>query len=317
LSNCKISKEITFFTTPSNNSSCSNAFSVQQSFPETHPNYSKYETEDNNQQNHHHTFLNEQPDLLSFDNLPLDNNGSSLSQTSTNKILLKGELFQNQTLFITDQGLINSIRDKKDGQCFFGVCNSKDYSGYYYNDYIFSALILSQFNISYQNNSTGRIFNISYSKVKKCYNINMISNELLLYYYIEDTFYFEKDKGYFLILGKVLLTVVMGSKELGKKYLLIRVEFNDSDDVHDYVYSKEDMPVSIGRKNCVLNIEHCSLSKKHGELFYSDELSMFYYKDNESTNGSIFLFQERDSIRIKGEMKMKLNEIGFQLLELP
>ena len=69
-----------------------------------------------------------------------------------------------------------------------------------------------------------------------------------MYYYIEQSFYFEKDKEYFIILGKVLLTIVITTAENGQKALLIRVEFNDSDKTFDYVYYKEDTPISIGRK---------------------------------------------------------------------
>ena len=76
----------------------------------------------------------------------------------------------------------------------------------------------------------------------------MINNALLLYYYIEHSFYFEKDKEYFIILGNVLLTVVITNAENEQKALLIRIEFNDSDKTFDYVYYKEDTPISIGRK---------------------------------------------------------------------
>ena len=219
---------------------------------------------------------------------------------------------------MTQNGLINGLRNKNDGKSFFGISNPKDNSScIQYNDYIISSLYSTQFNMSISKNITGRVFDISFCKHRNCYILTMINNALLLYYYIEHSFYFEKDKDYFIILGKVLLTIVIRTADDGQKALLIRVEFNDSEKTFDYVYYKEDTPISIGRKRCVLTIEHCSLSKNHGMIKYSEELQQYYYTDNQSTNGSIFVFQERDSLCIKGDMKFKLNDITFQILELP
>ena len=44
---------------------------------------------------------------------------------------------------------------------------------------------------------------------------------------------------------------------------------------------------------------------------------MFYFKDCGSTNGSILLMKEDDSLKIKGEMNFKLENIPFKIMELP
>ena len=65
-------------------------------------------------------------------NLIYFNNNNNLNL----KLRLTGDLFFGGELIITPNGLINSIRNHNDGQTFFGINNSKDYTGTYYNDFV-------------------------------------------------------------------------------------------------------------------------------------------------------------------------------------
>ena len=234
---------------------------------------------------------------------------------TTNKLLLTGDLFHGNNLIIDNQGLKNGLRKKKDGQAFFGISNQKDYTGNYYNDYIIKSVDIG--NNTYSTNCAGRLFDISYCKKTGEYQLYMINNNIFLYYFIEQNFYIEKDKDYMILLGKVFLTVTQKENNDKKKMLFIRVEYEDNDNVDDYHFNEEDMPITIGRKKCKINIDNNSLSKVHGIMHFSQELKKFYYVDNKSTNSSIFILKEDDSLKIKGEMKFKLNEVLFRIMELP
>jgi hypothetical protein len=95
------------------------------------------------------------------------------------------------------------------------------------------------------------------------------------------------------------------------------LEFEDNDNAEDYNFSENDTPITIGRKKCTINIDNTSLSKVHAIIQFSPELKKFYFKDNKSTNGSIFILKEDDTLKLKGQMKFKLNEVLFRIMELP
>ena len=50
---------------------------------------------------------------------------------------------------------------------------------------------------------------------------------------------------------------------------------------------------------------------------YSLECQMFYFRDIGSTNGSVAVIKEDDRIKIKGDMKFKLGNVPFRIMELP
>ena len=84
-----------------------------------------------------------------------------------------------------------------------------------------------------------------------------------------------------------------------------------------YSFTDSDMHISIGRVSCNIIINNASISKKHGVLAYSKEMNMFYYVDKGSTNGSVVVLKEDDGIRLKGDMRFKLEEVAFRIMELP
>lgn len=173
-----------------------------------------------------------------------------------NKLLLTGELFYNKEIIIDKNGMVNGLRKKKDGQTFFGLKNMKDYTGSYYND-----LVLNYHTNMRNATLTGRVFDISYQKKTNDYRLHMIHNSMIINYMITNNFYFEYDKDYYMVLGKVLVTI---TAQHGEHQLL------------DVII---DMPISIGRAACNIIINNSSISKKHGVLAYSNETNMFYYID--------------------------------------
>jgi hypothetical protein len=87
--------------------------------------------------------------------------------------------------------------------------------------------------------------------------------------------------------------------------------------IKSFVFGETSVPISIGRINCLLNINHSSISKTHAVIDFSNDSKKFYFKDLKSTNGTTLIMKEDDSLRIKGEMKFKLDNIPFKLWEMP
>jgi hypothetical protein len=211
---------------------------------------------------------------------------------------------------------MNGLRNKNDGQTFFGILNEKDYTNTYYNDYIINISNHEQNNQS--TSSTGRIFNIYYSKITNDYFLHLMNSNYNINYLIENKYYFSNNnKDVFIIIGKCLLTINQKEKTNNKKFINIKVDYEDNRE-NNYEFNEDDTPITIGRniENKIF-INNNSISKKHGIIMFSKENKNFYYQDLKSTNGSILYMREDDTLKIKGEMRCKLNDIIFKILEIP
>lgn len=255
------------------------------------------------------------PSILTFSNLQLEvdysNDNNESSALNGNKLLLSGELFFNKEIIIDKNGMVNGMRKKKDGQTFFGLANSKDYTGTYYND-----LVLNFRESSQNASSTGRVFDISYQKATNDYRLYMIHNSLIINYQINNLFYFDDDNEYYLVLGKVFMTVATRKNER-KKFIDVIIETENENEEIKYTFSEDEIPITIGRLDCEIKIKNQSISKKHAVIEYSTECQKFYFRDLGSTNGSVVVIKEDDTIKLKGDMRFKLENVPFRIMELP
>ena len=236
------------------------------------------------------------------------------------KILLSGELFFGKELIITTNGMINGLRHKNDGLTFFGLKNITDYRGTYYNDFVINYQIDNEELKKKNESSTGRVFNLCFQKKTKDFCLYMIHDSIIIYYEINNYVYFNNDKDYYLLLGNTFITIITkkNNKENTPKEIEIEIENENENGKNDsYNFTQNDIPITIGRSDCKICISQPSISKIHGVIDFSKECNLFYYKDSESTNGSILLVKEDDYLRIKGEMNFKLENIPFKIMELP
>lgn len=228
------------------------------------------------------------------------------------KLLLSGKLFFNKNLLIDQKGLVGcSLRKKYDCSTFFGVSNIKDYKGVCYNDFIINYSL--EFQIPLQ---SGRIFGITFINRTKEFKLILVNTSVILYYIIENYLYFQKDKEYFLFLGRVFL--IISYRKINKEHIiLIHIEQN-SKILFEKTFTEKDTPLTIGRDSSnKIIINNPSVSKKHGEITYEEETELFKFRDLRSTNQSIMLLKDDDQLKIKGEMKFKLDDIPFKITELP
>jgi hypothetical protein len=272
-----------------------------------------------NNTNQNNVILNENQNNINFTQISFGNLDFSTANNSisSGKLLLTGNLFFNKELIITQNGLVNSLRKRIDGQTFFGTSNAKDYTGTFYNDFVLNLPDDDNKNQEILSH-TGRIFGISFSKITNDYQIYMMNANYYLNYDITNSFYFQNEKENLIILGKILMTIVQKDNSSRKKILDIKIETEDNEEEEKiYNFEEKDSPISIGRINSSINLNYSFISKKHAVIEFSEEYSKFYYKDLKSTNGSILILKEDDSLKIKGNMKFKLNDINFHILELP
>jgi hypothetical protein len=84
----------------------------------------------------------------------------------------------------------------------------------------------------------------------------------------------------------------------------------------NYQFSKKDTPISIGRTHSSININNNSISKTHAMIGYSNDSNFFFIKDMGSTNGTYLSMRKWDKIPIIKEMKFKIFESKFTIIEV-
>ena len=254
--------------------------------------------------------------LLSFANYPLqiinvDKNDKN--KIIGPKILCTGELFFNKQIIININGVIDGLRQKSDGQCFFGNKKINDYNGIPYCDFIINYELNGE-KEKKDDNSTGRIFNIFYQKRTKEFYLHVI-HDSIIYYDIHNFVYFEDEKDYYLIIGNIFVTIVTRIID-NKKRIDVEIE-NELGNNDFYSFFQDETPISIGRSNCKINIPKESVSKNHCEINFSNECQKFYFRELGSTNGSILLIKEDDNLLLQGEMDFRLESVPFKIMNLP
>ena len=228
------------------------------------------------------------------------------------KLILIGDLFSNETIEVNKYGMKNGLRKKLDGFSIFGL-NDKNNDLQIPNtcDYYID---IEKINENNNDIISGRVFELYINKENKSYTLYYLHNTLILYYKINNKVFFDLDKDYYLILGDIFLTImVKKNMETKEKIIEIQTEI-ENEKPNKYTYVPKEMPIKIGRVNCHINITRPSISKLHSIIDFSND--NFYYKDCESTNGSTLLIREDDSLKIKGEMNFKLENISFKIKEV-
>ena len=126
------------------------------------------------------------------------------------KLKITGELFLNKKLLIDKYGLKHS--KKKELNCITSFGISEQENNLY--DYIFDNNIIAKISKSKKYNK-GKVFEILLDKNEKKYMLYYSHNSFLLYYKINNKINLELERDYFIILGKVFMTInIINSKKL-------------------------------------------------------------------------------------------------------
>ena len=255
------------------------------------------------------------------------------------KLILSGELFYNKQVTLESTGLKSNSRKNNNSASLspannivitsFGIgtnnnkknCSASKLS-FCINDYTLNFKFNqnnSENNFSNNDNNTisysGRIFEIRYDKILRKFTLYFLHDFLILYYKLSNNNVFiNYNKDYYFIIGDVVLTL-LSKKINNKREIIVQVEVENSK-TRKYSFLQSNTPIKIGRVNSHIIINQPSISKIHGIIDFSKEVSKFYYKDMGSTNGSTLLIKGDDDIPLHGEMNFKLEEVPFKIQEI-
>ena len=226
------------------------------------------------------------------------------------RLKLTGELFANKTLEIDKFGLKRSLKKKLDGIISFGIKGQDELPLNNKYDYIFEPNVVQKINKKRKHND-GKVFDILLDKREKIFVLFYSHPSLLLYYKITNKLNLECDKDYYLILGSIFLSINI--KKSLKVKINIEVEL-ENEKSQKYSFEIKDLPIKIGRSHCNINIPKPSVSKLHSSIDYEND--NFFYKDENSTNGSTLLIKEDDFLKLRGKMSFKLEDMAFNIREI-
>lgn len=257
--------------------------------------------------------------VLSISEIPLILEKNEKNEENFSKLRLTGELFFGKEIIITDIGMLNGKRNKKDGFTIFGLKNNKDEQ--INSDFLinFDKEINEMGNIQ---NLSGKVFEIFFNKKTKEYSLYFVNPYLYLYYKINNFIYFYPKRDYFLLIGKIFISTNI-DKIGNQQTINIQVdntyenkEINEHSN-QKYSFDQNKGTITIGRVNCDIVIPEKCISKIHGIIEFSKISQLFYYKDMNSTNGTTLLIKKDDFIKINGEMNFKLEDVNFKIQEIP
>ena len=231
------------------------------------------------------------------------------------KLLLSGELIFWKDIIISSNGIKNSLRKEKDDHVYFGIKNITNKSGEPFNDLLINFLY-QQEDSDFVETNTGTVFEIFYNKSLREYILRFLHPNLILYYKINTFVYFSMGREYYFLLGNIFMSFNVRKISPIEKIINIKVEI-DNNKPMIYSFSQNQAPIRIGRSNGEINIFNSSISKKHAIIEYSKNSQSFYFKDVGSTNGSTLIVRLGDTLKIKGEMNFKLEDIPFKIQEIP
>ena len=257
--------------------------------------------------------------ILTLNDLILINQNQNQEEKNNeiigSKLLLSGELFFWKEIIISSNGIKTSLRKEKDEHVFFGVKNILNKSGEPYNDLIINFFYHDEDTDLLETN-TGRAFEIFYNKRVREYVLRFLHPNIILYYRINTFVYFFMGREYYFLLGNVFMSVNVKKKSPIEKVINIEIEVENNKPLK-YSFSQNQAPIRIGRAKCEINIFNSSISKKHGIIEFSKNSQSFYFKDMNSTNGSTLIIKYGDTLKIKGEMNFKLEDVPFKIQEMP
>ena len=233
------------------------------------------------------------------------------------QLILSGELFFNKAIKITPNGLENNLTNniKKNAfPIYFGIESSIDNKGLSYNNFVvnYPQNMKTQSTNNNDNDKGGRIFKIIYDKNNDFY-LSYMHSSFLLYYKINNLVYLESDKEYYFILGNVFISVLVENIDEKNK---VNVKIEIENHKPEKVSFENEQKIKIGRdEENDIEIDIQCISKYHSLIEFDKDKKLYYYKDNNSTNGSVLLIKEDDVIPLIGSMHFKLEEIPFMIKE--
>ena len=124
-------------------------------------------------------------------------------------------------------------------------------------------------------------------------------------------FYLQYSNFYYMKIGRVVVIIAINTNKNN-----IKVKIKKHENIIDeqiYNFTNKDIPITIGRKLCTVNIDNNSVSKLHAIINYDEQINEYFISDENSTNGTQLLLHEDKIVEINGKMRFYIGEKSFMI----
>ena len=249
---------------------------------------------------------------VTFSNMKVKDSSQSNSFIDTeimnkHELVLSGELFWGKDIIIDCLGLKMGKRKKRDGVTVFGTGSAGKGLGDFNNDFVINIK-----NSEY-NKNTSSFFTIEYDKSEEKFFITKIIENVNIFHIIDYEYFLDINFEYSFIIGKIRVDLLLSQENQNQKFQF--KVYDSNNDIVTYDFTEKDIPISIGRSNCRINIKNSSISKIHAAVDFSNNYKRFYIKDMGSTNGTFYSLKYKNRLKLTGEMTFKLLDMNFSISE--
>ena len=189
---------------------------------------------------------------------------------------------------------------QKDGDTIFD--NKENFNS---EDVIITNSIIKQ-----KINKTIKLFYIDYDKNMNNFFIKSLTKDVY-FSLIVTKFYLQYSNFYYMKIGRVVVIIAINTNKNN-----IKVKIKKHENIIDeqiYNFTNKDIPITIGRKLCTVNIDNNSVSKLHAIINYDEQINEYFISDENSTNGTQLLLHEDKIVEINGKMRFYIGEKSFMI----
>ena len=163
-------------------------------------------------------------------------------------------------------------------------------------------------------NKSLSLFCIQYNKTSNNYILTSFTDEIFfaLEIWSNKNFYLENSKRYYVQLSDIIISIFPNNidKNITIKLLNLQTEEKGK---NKYILDCNNLPITIGRNGCSININKTSISKVHLLINFDTNRNQFFIRDNFSTNGSLILLKKGKDIKLEDKMFFFLGKEHFML----
>ena len=159
-------------------------------------------------------------------------------------------------------------------------------------------------------NKTIKLFYIDYDKNMNNFFIKSLTKDVY-FSLIVTKFYLQYSNFYYMKIGRVVVIIAINTNKNN-----IKVKIKKHENIIDeqiYNFTNKDIPITIGRKLCTVNIDNNSVSKLHAIINYDEQINEYFISDENSTNGTQLLLHEDKIVEINGKMRFYIGEKCFMI----
>ena len=159
-------------------------------------------------------------------------------------------------------------------------------------------------------NKTIKLFYIDYDKNMNNFFIKSLTKDVY-FSLIVTKFYLQYSNFYYMKIGRVVVIIAINTNKNN-----IKVKIKKHENIIDeqiYNFTNKDIPITIGRKLCTVNIDNNSVSKLHAIINYDEQINEYFISDENSTNGTQLLLHEDKIVEINGKMRFYIGEKSFMI----